>query len=176
MKSTEVYKEINKIIYPTLKSNGFKKVTSGMLGFYKLLKEYHLVIWFQCSQDGFDIYAGSKFIIEIQISKSNDIGAASIFSRRIPYFLTEKEFNIIVKIENEIKDKLQKTSKNHYIFSLAENIQNWYTNKFKKVNKSYNNSSDIWFIYFDQADIEKWVKIVEPMIIRIIYDFEKTDY
>lgn len=54
MKSTEVYKEINKIISPTLKSNGFKKTKSGMLGFYKQLKEFYLVIWFQCSQDGFD--------------------------------------------------------------------------------------------------------------------------
>lgn len=54
MKSTEVYKEINKTISPTLKSNGFKKTKSGMLGFYKQLKEFYLVIWFQCSQDGFD--------------------------------------------------------------------------------------------------------------------------
>jgi hypothetical protein len=176
MKSTEVYKEINKIIYPKLKTNGFKKTKSGMLGFYKLLKEYYLVIWFQCSKDGFDLYAGSKFIVEIQISKSNEIGVASIIRHRIPYFLTEKEFDIIAKIENEIKDKLQKPPKTHYIFSLAENIQKWYRGKFEKVNNTYNNSSDIWFVYFDHTDIEKWIEIIKPMIDRIIYDFERTDY
>src|ERR1700712_3943526 len=114
MKSTEVYKEINKIIYPKLKANGFKKTKSGMLGFYKLLKEYYLVIWFQCSQDGFDIYAGSKFIVEIQVSRSNEIGGTSIIRHRIPYFLTEKDSGIIAKLENEIKYKLQKPPKTHY--------------------------------------------------------------
>jgi len=176
MKSTEVYKEINKIIFPNLKSNGFKKTKSGMLGFYKQLKEYYLVIWFQCSQDGFDQFAGSKFIVEIQISKSNEIGTASIVRQRIPFFLTENDFAEIAQIENQIKDKLQKPPKTYYIFSLAEDIQNWYKKKFEKINSTYNNSSDIWFIYFDQTDIEKWIRIIEPMINRIIYNFEKTDY
>ena len=176
MKSTEVYKEINKIIFPNLKSNGFKKTKSGMLGFYKQLKEFYLVIWFQCSQDGFDQFAGSKFIVEIQVSKTNEIGTASIVRKRIPFFLKEIDFDNIVRIENEIKDKLQKPPKSYFIFSLPENIQTWYKKKFEKATTKYNNSSDIWFEYFDQTDIEKWIKLIEPMINKIVYDFEQTDY
>jgi len=176
MKSTEVYKEINGIIFPNLKSNGFKKTKSGMLGYYKQLKENYLVFWFQCSRDGFDEFAGSKFIVEIQISNSNEIGTASIVRQRIPFFLTDKDFKEIAKTENQIKEKLQKPPKTYFIFSLAEDIQNWYKKKFEKTNNSYDKSSDIWFVYYDKTDIEKWLEIIEPMINKIIYDFEQTEY
>ena len=176
MKSREVYQEINKIIFPNLKSNGFKKTKGGMLGFYKQLKEYYLVIWFQCSQYGFDQLAGSKFIVEIQISETNEMGNPSIVRERIPFFLTEKDFENIVRVENEIKYKLQKPLKTHYIFSLTDNIKNWYKKKFKKAIIKYNNKSDIWFVYFDQADVEKWTKLIEPMLNKVIHDFEQTEY
>jgi hypothetical protein len=176
MKSTEVYKEISKFIFPNLQSKGFKKNKSGMLGFYKQLKELYLVIWFQCSRDGFDQFAGSKFIIEIQISETNEIGTASVVRHRIPFFLTDKDFDNITKIENEIKDKLQKPPKTYFIFNLADDIQNWYKKKFEKTTNKYNNESDIWFVYSDHADIEKWTKLIEPMINKIIYDFEQTEY
>jgi hypothetical protein len=176
MKLTEVYKEISKIIFPNLQSKGFKKTKSGMLGFYKQLKELYLVIWFQCSRDGFDQFAGSKFIVEIQLSETNEIGTSSVVRQRIPFFLTDKDFDNITKIENEIKDKLQKPPKSYFIFSLADDIQKWYKKKFEKTTTKYNNQSDIWFVYYDQADIEKWTMFIEPMINKIIYDFEQTEY
>lgn len=176
MKSTAVYKEISKIIFPNLKSNGFKKTKSGMLGYYKQLKEHYLVFWFQCSRDGFDEFAGSKFIVEIQISNSNEIGTDTIVRHRIPFFLTERDFTEIARTENQIKDKLQKPPKTYFIFNLAEDIQNRYKKKFEKANNSYDKSSDIWFLYFDKTDIKKWIEIIEPMINKIIYDFEQTEY
>ncbi|MFT3947843.1 MAG: hypothetical protein QM763_12815 [Agriterribacter sp.] len=175
MKSTEVYREINSIVFPTLKSNGFKKTKSGMLGFYKKLKSHYFIIWFQCSQDGFDQYAGSKFIVETQIGNTAEIGAG-LHRHRIPYFLTESELDKIKITENEIKDKLHKPPKTHFIFTMSEDVQKWYKKKFEKDNTTYTNSSDIWFIYFDTIDIHKWVRILEPIIDRIIVDYEKSDY
>ena len=174
MKSTEVYKEINKTIFPKLKSYGFKKTKSGMLGFYKKIKDYNLVIWFQCSQEGFDPYAGSKFIVEIQLGQSNEIGT-SFDRNRIPHFLTRSELDNIVKIENEIKNRLQKPPQNHFIFSLEDSIQRWYMRKFEKEDKIYSNISDIWFIYYDSNDIQKWMEIIEPVFDRIVSKFENVD-
>jgi len=107
-----------------LKSKGFRTTKSGMLGFYKKLKKLYLIIWFQCSRDGYDQFAGSKFIVEIQISETNEIGTTSIVRQRIPFFLSAKDFESITKIENEVKEKLQKPPKCYFIFSLAEDIQN----------------------------------------------------
>lgn len=147
-----------------------------MLGYYKQLKEYYLVIWFQCSRDGFDKYAGSKFIVELQISKTNEIGLDTVIRHRIPFFLTETDFAEITKTENQIKDKFKKPQKTHYIFSLAEDIQKWYKKKFEKADNTYNKSSDIWFVYFDQTDVQKWINLIKPILNRIIYDFEQTEY
>lgn len=171
MKSTEVYKEISNIIFPKLKLNGFKKTKSGMLGFYKKLKSHYLTIWFQCSQDGFDKYAGSKFTVEIQIGGSDKIGD-SLHRHRIQYFFTQSELNNIKKVENGIKDTLHKPPKSHVIFTMSDNLQKWYNKKFEKDNTSYSHSSDIWFIYFDIGDIQKWIKILEPIIERILADYE----
>ena len=176
MKSTEVYREINRSISSKLRPHGFRKTKSGMLGFYKLLKEHYLIVWFQCSQDGFDKYAGSKFIVEIQISKSNLIGDESVLRQRIPFFMTEFELEVIAKTENEIVAKLPKPPRSYFIFSLPEDVQRRYLKKFEKISKKYNNSSDIWFVYFNQSDIEKWLETIEPIIIRAICDLEKTDY
>lgn len=176
MKSTEVYRVINKIIFPELKRLGFKKTKSGMLGFFKQLKEHYLVCWFQCSQDGFDAYAGSKFVFEVQISKTNDIGAPSVFRNRIPFFLTVEDLAKVTVLENKVKDKLRLPPSNHYIFGMDENIQRWYKKKFEKVDNNYTNSSDIWFVYFDEADINNWIEFLQPVIKKVISDFEQSDY
>lgn len=175
MKSTEVYKEINSLVFPTLQSYGFKKTKSGMLGFYKKLKSHYLIIWFQCSRDGFDQFAGSKFIVETQIGNIAEIGGG-LHRHRIPYFLTESELDSIKKTENAIKDKLPKPTKSHFIFTMSEDVQKWYKKKFEKDNTAYANSSDIWFIYFDTSDIQRWVRILVPIIDRIIVDYEKSEF
>ena len=176
MKSTEVYKEIHTAMFPWLKANGFKKTKSGMLGYYKFLKKSYLVIWFQCSQDGFDVYSESKFIIELQISTTNEIGVDAIVRSRIPFYLSKNDFVDIEKATNEIRRKLKRPPETYYIFQLAKNIQQWYKSKFEKTTVSYNKTSDIWFGYFDHADIKKWVRILEPHIHRIIHDLEQTEY
>ncbi|WP_286753988.1 MULTISPECIES: hypothetical protein [Sphingobacterium] len=176
MKSTEVYRIINKIIFPELKGAGFKKTKSGMLGFYKQLKDHYLVIWFQCAQGGFDAYAGSKFVVEVQISKNNDIGSPSIFRERIPFFLTVDDLARVTELENKVKDKLRLPPNNHYIFGMDENIQLWYKKKFEKVENIYKNSSDIWFVYFDETDINNWIESLQPVIRKVIFDFEKSNY
>jgi len=176
MKSTEVYRVINKIIFPELKSLGFKKTKSGMLGFFKALKEHYLVCWFQCSQEGFDAYAGSKFVFEVQISENNDIGSPSVFRERIPFFLTVDDLAKVTVIENRVKDKLRLPPNNHYIFGMDENIQLWYKKKFEKVDNTYTNSSDIWFVYFDETDINNWIEFLQPVIRKVIFDFEQSDY
>lgn len=65
-----------------------------MLGFYKKLKSHYLIIWFQCSQDGFDQFAGSKFIVETQIGNTTIIGNGltqnSIFLQKANWTTSKK--------------------------------------------------------------------------------------
>jgi hypothetical protein len=59
---------------------------------------------------------------------------------------------------------------------MDENIQRWYKKKFEKVDNIYTNSSDIWFVYFDEADINNWIAFLQPVIRKVILDFEQSDY
>jgi len=59
---------------------------------------------------------------------------------------------------------------------MDENIQRWYKKKFEKVDNNYTNSSDIWFVYFDETDINNWIEFLQPVIKKVIYDFEQSDY
>lgn len=91
-------------------------------------------------------------------------------------FLTVADFKEINTNETSIKDRLQKPPSDYYIYTLSEDIQNWYMKKFEKSIKQYDQSSNLWFSYYDGFDIEKWIRVIEPMIHTIIYDFEQTEY
>src|SRR5207247_10335221 len=85
LKSTDVYKEIRRVIGPWAKKQGFTRTTSGMLGWKRPLGNEHLVFWFQCSQSGWDDYAGSKFTVEFQRSETDFIGYA-VCRHRLGFF------------------------------------------------------------------------------------------
>jgi hypothetical protein len=69
VKSTDAYRVIRPVIAPWCKAEGFSRTPGGMLGWQRRQAEEHLVFWFQCSRDGWDDYAGSKFIVEFQLSE-----------------------------------------------------------------------------------------------------------
>jgi hypothetical protein len=50
MKSTDVYREIRKVIGPWCKENQFQKGPGGMLCYVKPQAARFVVFWFQCAQ------------------------------------------------------------------------------------------------------------------------------
>ena len=60
-------------------------------------------------------------------------------------FLTVAEFKEINTTETSIKDRLQKPPSDYYIYTLSEDILNWYMKKFEKSIKQYDQSSNLWF-------------------------------
>ena len=82
----------------------------------------------------------------------------------------------VIVLENRVKDKLRLLPSTHYIFGMDENIQRWYKKKFEKVDNIYTNSSDIWFVYFDETDVNNWITFLELIIRKVISDFEQSDY
>jgi hypothetical protein len=172
MKSTDVYKIINLIIKDELKISGYKKTKSGMLGFYKKIEYVYIVFWFQCSQNGFDPYSGSKFTIEFQVSESNDIGTKPIKRNRIARFFNEKELKEIIDIENKIRKNLPKPPKDYPILLMEKKIVKWYKENFEKIKSPYSNSIDIWFKYHKETDVENWAKYLLNVIKRIINQLE----
>ena len=127
MKSTQVYQAIREVIAPWCKENGFKRTSGGMLGWYQAVDEKFIVFWFQCSQDGWNEYAGSSFCVEFQFSDSPHIGGGHADDRqRLPHFLTRNDLDEVRQKKNSVIAKLVYPPKDYYIFQLGVNLVNWY--------------------------------------------------
>lgn len=173
MKSTELYKIINSQIGVEVRKLSYKKTKSGMLGFYKKIGENYIVFWFQCSQDGFDKYAGSKFTVEFRIGYSNQIGHSGIGGGRVAKYLSTKDLDEILIIQNGIISNLIEPS-NNYLRILGDNVENWYLQKFNKLSEALSNTSDIWFRCKTEEDVLKWTEFLKGRILNIIFELEKN--
>ena len=176
MRSTEVYKIINPIIQPTLKTMGFRKITGGMLGYYKKLKQYYLVFWFQCCPRGFETYLVSQFTVEFQIGESNIAGTRSIAGHRLGGYLTDDERKEITNMENVIREKMKKPPMDYDIYQMDAASIRLYMSLFEKLERNYALADDIWFKYLNAEDVTAWTEYLFPKILRTIEELEKNEY
>jgi hypothetical protein len=174
MKSTEVYKIIRDTVGPWCKQQGFRRTSGGMLGWHRPEGAEHLVFWFQCSQDGWDAYAGSKFIVEFQVSDSSQIGVGTR-RYRLPYFLTEHELNQVRSIQNAVIARLPTPPRDYYIFGLDRNLVDWYQAKFRTVQEPYSSRDDIWLRYHEPADVRRWAEFLLSVLPRVVSEAGGAD-
>jgi hypothetical protein len=148
-------------VAPWFRSEGFKRV-KGFLGWFRPQGEAYTVIWFQVSRDGWDKYAGSKFVLEFQRSSEPVIGAGDKDARRerIASFLSPEEREEIRSIQNAIIASLQYPPKSHPILHVAQEVTEIYLKEFKAVSESYPEQSDIWFRYASPEHIARWAHFI----------------
>jgi hypothetical protein len=173
VKSTEVYSIIRQVLTPWCKQHGFRRTKGGMLGWYKPIGNQFIVLWFQVSQDGWDEYAGSKFVVEFQISDEPLIGAAHNQRWRLPKFLNDDDLDCVRRMQNDVIVKLEKPDSNYYVLQLGDDVVNWYLAKFNPIVERYSRTDDIWLRYKEKEDVECWagfVKEVLPKIVGLLSD------
>jgi hypothetical protein len=141
--SADVYRSVRTIVGPWCKSNAFKRGSSGLLSYFAPVGQNNLVFWFQVSRDGWDDYAGSKFVVEFQLSEDPRPGTPSGFRQRIPYFLTEFELARIRQIQNSVIASLPKPPQSHFALSISAEVSAWYLERFKPISEPYRSTSDI---------------------------------
>lgn len=174
MKSTEVYGILRQILSSLCKELGFKRITGSMLGWQKPFTDRYIVFWFQVSQDGWDEYAGSKFVVEFQISNKPIIGAGQYNMRwRLPKFLNEEELKQVRQMQNTVIRKLHRPDRNYNIIHMGDDIAKWYMAKFQLITEKYSPTDDIWFRYKDREDVECWGVFLRDILPKIINSLRK---
>jgi hypothetical protein len=168
MKSSMVYKILNNHIQGDLKKLSYKKVRSSMLGYSKKVNGHYINFWFQCSRDGFDEYAGAKFIVQFSIDGLAEIGYRGYNGGRIPKYLTVEELVEVGLIQSNIISKLTKPPSGHFSSSWSTDVISGYLKKFELVTDSYTDTSDIWFRYKTESDINKWGHFLKEIILRTL--------
>ena len=142
MKSPEVYSLPKSELAPWFKLAGFKRA-KGLLGWSRPHGDAHIVVWCQISQDGWDLFAGSKFTVELQRSFEPVIGGGHARRQRFALFLSPEEREEVRKIQNEIIAELRRPPASYPTLHVSQQVTDWYLAQFKPVSEPYSELHDI---------------------------------
>lgn len=141
-----------------------------MLGYIRPHGNRFLVFWFQCEKPGWDAYAGSKFVVEFQLSPSTGIGAfgADCIRGRLPHFLDDADLERLRPMQDRVIGKLARPPADHLVLKLGEDVRTWYLNQFEPVERPYRTSDDIWLRYGCEEDVIIWAEFVREVLPKVI--------
>lgn len=159
MYSLQVYSMLRKHLAPAFKAAGFKRAKS-MLSWARPQRDRHLVAWCQVSQDGWDDYAGSKFVVEFQLSDDPVVGATHSQRRRLAKMLDHEGREEMRSLQNEVISSLRRPSANHPCLGASEQVRDYYLRKFQKIDLPYSERDDIWCRYARGEHIVAWAKFI----------------
>lgn len=172
MKSTDVYRVLREIVGPWAKASGFKRGPGGMLAYWRPGKAEAeaLTFWFQCSQDGWDAYAGSKFTLELQRSDDPRPGAGRKRAR-VGKLLLPEERERFRMLQNQVISRLRRPPAEHLIFALQPEVGRGYLSKFEVVEHPYGLQEDVWMRYAGEADVRAWAVLAIEVLPALIERF-----
>jgi hypothetical protein len=130
-----------------------------MLGWWRQLNGRFMVVWFQCSQSGWDPYAGSQFIMEFSQGTKPLIGAGDLRAR-LPRLLPPELFEEVRALQNTVLAALRPPPRSHEIFRASAEVRQWYMRQFAVVSDPYVPQDDIWFRYFSLGDVRRWGEFI----------------
>jgi hypothetical protein len=162
MKADAVGRIVREVLGPWCKQMGLRRMGS-LTWSARLPAGDHLTIWFQLSRDGWDDYAGSKLVVELQISPSAVVGAVAgpgATRDRLTRFFTHEQLARVTQMQNDVIRKLTKPPAGHFIYACDEGIVDWYDAKFETVGSDYRMHDDVWFRYHDAHDVRRWAIFV----------------
>jgi hypothetical protein len=169
VKSSDVYAILRDVLGPWCKESGLLRTKGGMLGWYEQIsKGSFLTFWFQVSRDGWDDFAGSKFIAEFQRGSDSRIGTGTL-RHRLCHFLGREELATVQSIQNDVIRKLVKPlSTEHVVYTLPQSLIDAYEARFDEVRTPFRPIDDVWLRYVERGDVERWGRFLLPLLPRIV--------
>ena len=143
VKSPEVYAAIRDGLGPSLKSLGFRR-EKAFLSWSREREGQQTVLWCQVSRDGWDDYAGSKFVVEFQRSNSPEVGAPSSARARLAKFLTDDQRAEAGRIQSQVIASLSPPPHTHPALHVSPDATRWYLEKFEPLPRVYGPGDDLW--------------------------------
>jgi hypothetical protein len=163
MKSTEVYGLLKRELDPVMKSAGFRRARA-LLSWSRPHGDRHIVVWCQASRDGWDDCAGSKFVVEFQLSREAIVGADPSRRARIGRLLDDRDRDAARSLQNAVISRLRRPAPSHPKLHVSENVTKWYLASFEPVREPYAAGHDIWFRYASADDVLNWAKFIAEHI------------
>jgi hypothetical protein len=169
VKANEVYKVVREVVGPWCRSAGFKR--TGSLGWYAPVGDHEvLTFWFQISRDGWDDYAGAKFVVAFLRADSPTVEAqeSGAVAHRLAHFLSDEQLATVKAMQNDVIRKLARPGRGYFIHQCPPDVVAWYEAKFDLVTKDYQRKDDIWLRYKDEEDVRRWARFVVALLPGIV--------
>ena len=138
-----------------------------MLSYYRPAEGGFHTLWFQCSQDGWDPFAGSKFTLEFQADSKSEPGHGM---RRLRFheLLSNDELEQVRDLQNRIIQKLTRPPGNHWVHGMPDEVRRGYLAKFDSIREPFTTRDDIWLRYIEDRDVRCWADFLlnrEPPLL-----------
>jgi hypothetical protein len=174
MKSPEVYAAIREKLGPQLKFMGFKR-EKALLSWSRPRGGQHTVVWCQVSRDGWDDYAGSKFVVEFQRSQSPEAGAPSTGRARLVRFLTNSQRAEASRLQSQVIADLSRPPSTHPMLHVSPDVSRWYLDKFEPLRGVYGPGEDLWLRYAKPEHVQMWADFLCGVIPACVEAAESMD-
>ncbi len=122
------------------------------------------MLWFQVSRDGWDAYAGSKFVVELQRSDSSEPGAPSSARARLAKFLTDGQRSEAWRIQSQVIASLSCPPPTHPVLHVSPDVTRWYLEKFEPLRGAYGSDDDLWLRYAQAAHVDTWAEFLKRVL------------
>ncbi len=163
MKSPEVYATLREGLGPQLKSMGFKR-EKAFLSWSRPHDGHHTVLWFQVSRDGWDDYAGSKFVVEFQRSERPEAGSPSSSRTRLVRLLTDEQRAEASRLQMQVIANLRQPPAAHPMLHVSPDVTRWYLDKFEPLAGVYGPAEDLWLRYAGQEHVQMWSEFLRRVL------------
>lgn len=159
MKSTDVYALLRAELGPWFKSTGFKRA-KGLLSWWRPQGPASTVVWCQISQDGWDDYAGSKFVVEFQRSLDSTPSAMPSRRARLARLMSADARGELLAIQNAVISSLQAPPESYFKLHISESVTRWYRKNFEPVTAAYSERDDVWLRYAAPTHVTNWARFI----------------
>jgi hypothetical protein len=171
MKSSEVYTLLRAEMAPTLKAAGFVR-QKAFLSWSRPSGRSNTVVWCQVSQDGWDPYSGSKFVVEFQRSSEPEPGTPAESRRRLAKLLNSQQAEQVRATQNQVIASLQRPPANYAALRVSPEITRSYLGRFEKAARPYAPGEDIWLRYGEPAHVKAWATLLVEFMPSLLAAFE----
>jgi hypothetical protein len=159
LKSTDVYSILRSEMASTMKVLGFRR-QRAFLSWSRQTDGLNTVVWCQVSRDGWDQYAGSKFVLEFQRSEGNEPGMPAKVRARFAKLVGPEIREEVRALQNEVISSLQRPPSNYATLHVSPEITRWYMQQFERENNAFGAGEDLWFRYAAPAHVQRWAQLI----------------
>ena len=175
MRSTEVYRELRRVVAPRMKQLGFRRAKFGYLGYIRPFAAREIIVWFQCYGAPWSEWEGSSFCVNICVLRSSDRVDPDDWNQRLWFLLNRCERQEFVRLTNRVIAKFDPASAvalMQELFPRNRELHRAVARRLSPLKRVPVLMVEQWHRYYDSEDVRMWGTFVLGSLDRLMPELE----